>query len=198
MSTFFGFLSFICTIAFVIGMISPKIVLFFTARKSRGMVALVYLSAIFLFTLMSGATQTPEQKAAAERKDKESEKADSSKTAKTVGLSSEDDSISRLKVNLFKADSALSKFDGSAFRGSLLNLQLEIAIFWYDAKLIESAKEYPAADKEIKALAKKVEAKLSAVQIREFPVMRRDYIKVSSQNLWKTMARQADMGKQLC
>ena len=55
MSGFFGFLAFVLLICFIIGMIKPKLLVFWSKNKSRKAVCL-YLIPLFLFFIISVAT----------------------------------------------------------------------------------------------------------------------------------------------
>lgn len=58
MSTFFGILSFAAFVCFIIGMIKPQIIVFWTKKKSRGMASL-YLVACIIFGIIAGITGSP-------------------------------------------------------------------------------------------------------------------------------------------
>lgn len=70
MSSFFGFLLILSLIAFVVGMIKPKLVMRWAPeeKQKRKWVAIVSVVCIVLFSYLASATMTPEEKAAQQAK----------------------------------------------------------------------------------------------------------------------------------
>lgn len=95
----------------------------------------------------------------------------------------EETRITNAKEELQKEIDGLDAFDNSAYRGSVLALQIELALFSTLADMVNQHKDDP--NEEIQALALQLERKVSALQVREFPLIRKDYVSVLAKEMWE-------------
>jgi hypothetical protein len=70
-----------------------------------------------------------------------------------------------------------------ADRNSIDELQMDIVVFASWAKIIKEAEELE--DTEIKTLGNKLKSKVSKIQIREFPNLRKQYAKIVANKMWE-------------
>lgn len=101
---------------------------------------------------------------------------DTSAAEKSDKLKS-DELTKRFNIELKNIDT----FNGSTYRGTIENLQMELVVFSAWAKLIDEG----VNDKNNKDLALKLKNKVKALQIREFPLLRNEYSKIAGQKLWE-------------
>jgi len=89
-------------------------------------------------------------------------------------------------------DSLNKPFDGSVYRESVLALTLEVALFATWADLVERHK----ADKntEVTALVAELEAKVSALQVKEFPIIRKTYAAIMAKEMWENNIEVESLG----
>jgi vacuolar-type H+-ATPase subunit I/STV1 len=73
--------------------------------------------------------------------------------------------------------------DFSSYRGTIDALQLEIALFATWTKIIEDAEIYE--DEAINNLTQQLKSKVASIQIREFPILRKEYTKIVASKLWE-------------
>jgi hypothetical protein len=66
---------------------------------------------------------------------------------------------------------------------SVRNIELTAILFWSYALTVEKYKNH--TDSEIKNLALSLERKTSALQIKQFPIMRKEYTKLVDQTMWE-------------
>jgi uncharacterized FlaG/YvyC family protein len=71
----------------------------------------------------------------------------------------------------------------SNYRGTVESLQIEIALFATWAKIINEAEA--TNDPEILSLAKQLKSKVSAVQVKEYPILRKEYTKIVASKMWE-------------
>ena len=74
-------------------------------------------------------------------------------------------------------------FDNTHFRNSVVALRGEIVLFSAWAEAIKRAEE--SDNVEINKLAKKLKEKVVALQVKEFPMLRKEYAKIINKNLWE-------------
>ncbi|HEY0010690.1 MAG TPA: hypothetical protein VGB97_02105 [Candidatus Paceibacterota bacterium] len=92
--------------------------------------------------------------------------------------------VEAAKENIRREIASLNKpFDGSNFRGSVVAMQLEIALFGAYAKTVADYKQHP--DPEVKALANQMEAKVGQLQVSEFPKLRKAYADLIAKEMWE-------------
>ncbi|MDN5214962.1 hypothetical protein QQ020_22975 [Fulvivirgaceae bacterium BMA12] len=73
--------------------------------------------------------------------------------------------------------------DFSTYRGSVQSLQIELVLFGSWADIITKSEN--SKDLEIQSLAKQLRLKVMRLQIREFPKLRNEYVKVVNQKMWE-------------
>jgi hypothetical protein len=99
-------------------------------------------------------------------------------------LKAEEDKI-RQKEQLERELKSLSDgVDFSTYRGSIDNLQMELVLFSTWADIIRKAEN--SADKEVISLAKKLKSKVSRIQTKQFPILRKEYAKVVADKMWES------------
>jgi len=87
------------------------------------------------------------------------------------------------KDKLEKEISSVSSFDNSNFRGNIDNLIMEVVLFKAWAIQIQEAKS--DKNNEIVSLGQQLEDKVVQLQKKEFPLMRKEYEKLTSSILWE-------------
>jgi hypothetical protein len=75
-------------------------------------------------------------------------------------------------------------FDASAYRGDVLALQIEIALFAAWADIIEEYELYE--DAEVKSLVAELRQNVVTLQRKEFPLMRQNYAKTAGTLMWES------------
>lgn len=73
--------------------------------------------------------------------------------------------------------------DFSTYRGAIESLQMEIILFGTWAKIIKDGEA--SDDKDIQLLAKNLKTKVSNIQTKEFPILRKEYGKLLKNKLWE-------------
>lgn len=86
------------------------------------------------------------------------------------------------KNRLQKEIDDLIKFDGNTYREKVDSIQLEAVLFSAWAKLINEASNHD--NNEIKNLADSFKQKVTQIQVKEFPIMRKTYGNVTAKELW--------------
>lgn len=71
----------------------------------------------------------------------------------------------------------------SAYRGELLSLQTELLVFGAWKMLIDNAELDP--DPEVKKLGQRLKRRVVSHQVKEFPILRREYAKFAKSVLWE-------------
>lgn len=116
-------------------------------------------------------TFTPEELAERERRQEEAK------------IASEENRVKEIKEKLQREIDSLNKpFDSSLYRDSVLSLTLEVALFNAWAEMVEQHK----ADKnpEVISLVNQLESKASALQVKEFPLIRKTYAEIMAKEMW--------------
>ncbi|MFW0862067.1 MAG: hypothetical protein ACKKL6_00565 [Candidatus Komeilibacteria bacterium] len=114
----------------------------------------------------------------------EEQKAELEKTRKEAAEKAKTDQITKDKEQLQRElDSFNTPFDSSAYRGSADALTMEAVIFNVWAQLINEYKE--SSDLELKSMANQLEQKVSQLQVKEFPLMRKNYADMLAEKLWE-------------
>jgi hypothetical protein len=92
--------------------------------------------------------------------------------------------IEEKKKKIQKEIDSLNKpFDGSNFRGSLLSMQLELALFSSYATIAQEGKKH--FDIGVQNLAKELEKKISQLQVSEFPKLRKAFAEMIDKEMWE-------------
>ncbi|KGL59037.1 hypothetical protein [Polaribacter sp. Hel1_85] len=85
----------------------------------------------------------------------------------------------QLEREIKSIDEGIKFADGN----SIDELQMDIVVFATWAKIIKESEE--SKETEIKNLGKKLKAKVSRIQIREFPNLRKQYAKIVANKMWE-------------
>lgn len=124
MSLLFGLLSFAALICFIIGMINPKIIVFWTKKKSRGMASLYIVATVIFFvismaTIGTSGTSSTLDTSVGNSAVQSSNTVTSSiaatvyKVGDTVSIMSSGTKVGTLKINSVKATTERNQFDSS-------------------------------------------------------------------------------------
>jgi hypothetical protein len=73
--------------------------------------------------------------------------------------------------------------DFSSYRGTIDALQLELVLFAAWTNIIEDAEIHE--DAEIKNLTSQLKSKVTSIQVREFPILRKEYAKIVDRKMWE-------------
>ena len=171
----FTLILFVSLVLFIIGIISPKVGLFwYKGERTRQFAAVVYFIGSVVALAGVGITAPDSDTSAA--------------TADTQTLENSEEATDQLsnlqiKKSLEREIQSIKTFDGSKYRGSLDQLQLELIVFGAWSHVIAMAEE--RNDPELTALATKLRKDISALQQMEFPLMRVDYSKIVGKTVWE-------------
>lgn len=86
----------------------------------------------------------------------------------------------QLKRELKSIDEGI---DFSSYRETVESLQIEIVLFGSWAKTIADGKG--SDDTEINKLANQLNSKVAKLQVREFPILRKEYAKIVAEKMWE-------------
>lgn len=89
----------------------------------------------------------------------------------------------KLKNSLEDYVKDIDDYDFSKFRGSIELLEGELIQFAIWGKLVEKGED--SDDEEIQKLAKQLKTKVTRVQTREFPIIRKEYAKIAANKMWE-------------
>ncbi|MDD3285347.1 MAG: hypothetical protein PHG95_01825 [Patescibacteria group bacterium] len=78
---------------------------------------------------------------------------------------------------------SIGKFDNTKYRGTPENLAFEVALFKVWAIEIQEAKN--DSNQEVKNIGQQLENKVKQLQIKEFPLMRKEYGSLIGKKLWE-------------
>lgn len=91
--------------------------------------------------------------------------------------------VQELTAQLKTAISNVEQYDGSAYHGSVVEIQTQVSIFSTLAKLAkETAQD---EDVGIRTLSRDLSAKLSRMQVREFPILRKAWADLVKEKVWE-------------
>jgi len=91
----------------------------------------------------------------------------------------------KLKEQLQREITSFDKpFDNSSYRNTVEGIQMEVVIFSVWAGMIGKGEN--STDEENKKLAASLKNKVTAIQIKEFPQMRKSYAKAAAEKLWES------------
>lgn len=125
-------------------------------------------------------TFTPEELAEREQQKAAAEQARKDAQAKAAQAQAD-----QIKQQLQKElDSFNKPFDNTSYRGNKDSLMLELVLFGAWAKMVNENKNNP--DPGVRAMAQELEKKVSALQVKEFPLMRKAYGDVVAQGVWES------------
>lgn len=167
-----------CILLFFIGVISPKTALFwYKGERTRKFAAVFYFFVSVVSLVGIGITASDTDTIAATSPDSE--------TISTDELKDEDDQLSNLQIkeSLEREIEGIKTFDNSKYRGSVDKLQLELIIFGAWAHTINMAEG--RNDPELTALATKLRKAVTALQKKEYPLMRADYSQIVGKTVWE-------------
>lgn len=88
------------------------------------------------------------------------------------------------KIESIKKEiNSIDKFDNTKYRGTPENLALEVVLFKAWAIEIQEAKNND--NQEVKNIGQQLESKVKQLQIKEFPIMRKEYGDLIGKKLWE-------------
>lgn len=92
--------------------------------------------------------------------------------------------IVQKKVESIKKEiNLIDKFDNTKYRGTPENLALEVGLFKAWAVVIRDAKN--SENQEVKNVGQQLENKVKQLQVKEFPLMRKEYSDLIGKTLWE-------------
>ncbi|NER17016.1 hypothetical protein [Spongiivirga citrea] len=97
--------------------------------------------------------------------------------------------IEKLKKEL----ASIKSFNGDEYRGHVSSLIIEVALFSTWGKMAKEAKM--ENNQVIKKLRQDISINLKKLQIREFPKIRVEYVKILKKKLWETNIEVVSFGK---
>lgn len=142
----------------------------------------IYLIAIILFSFFGPSKEEIESK----RMEKEIKAADEEKEQIKKDSIAKIELIKNLPNDLRKTIEDIKAVDFSKFRGSSANLQLELNLFNEWRKLIEEVENTSNnSTEETKNLVQKLKNTVQNIQTKEFPILRKEYIKEAKKIMWE-------------
>ena len=138
-----------------------------------------------IFTIEAkNASKVDTQKLTINRTFTEAEIAEREQQEAEAKVEREEKRVVEAKEKLQKElDSLAGPFDNSVYRDSVLALQIELALFSTWADMIDTYSK--DSNEELQALATELKRKVSALQIKEFPLIRKDYVSVLAKEMWE-------------
>jgi hypothetical protein len=122
---------------------------------------------------------TEEEKIEYEKKKEAEERARKEALAKAA-----EKRIGEVKQQIQRELDALKKpFDNSIYRGSKEVLMMETVLFGLWANMIEEHKNNP--DPGVKSMVNELKRKVSQLQVKEFPLMRKEYVGIIGKVIWE-------------
>lgn len=102
--------------------------------------------------------------------------------------------LTQLKEKLSRELASVNEgIDFSIYRESIDFLQIELAIFGTWAKMIQEGTT--SKNMDIQKLAKEIQTKVSKIQIKEFPILRKAYSEIVSKKMWENDIEVSSSGK---
>ena len=74
--------------------------------------------------------------------------------------------------------------DLSSYKGNITSVQMGLVLYAAYASIIKEGKE--SSDEENKKLADQLQKKVTARQVKEFPILRKNYAEVAAEKLWES------------
>ena len=193
MDNLFALLILISLVLLVIGLIKPTSSLFwYKKERTRKKSALVYGGLTILFFILFGVATDRKKVDALSNKEQQTtasstkkEDPNNSKNSTTASSSTKDDlnGTEKTKEQLKRELASFEKpYDNSSYQGTIEAVQMELVLFGAYANIIKEGKDSP--DEENKKLADQLQKKVTARQVKEFPVLRKNYAKVAAEKLW--------------
>ncbi len=106
----------------------------------------------------------------------------------------EQEKLTLIKAKLLRELESIDEgIDFSIYRESIDFLQIELALFGTWAKMIQEGTVSKNTD--IQNLAKELKTKVSKIQIKEFPLLRKEYSQIISKKMWKNDIEVSSSGK---
>lgn len=213
MTTFLSFLILALFIALIVGLVKPQLVLPWTTKPSRIKVLSYWILATFFVGILIVATEKPEDlaKSNIEAAQKHINQGDYSAAIARLKRINKDNTLYPEAQKLIQKIDSLRKIeekktleenrskqieqlkreissinhgiDFSTYRGTIESLQMELILFGAWATMIKEGEK--SDDPEIQKLAKQLKEKVTKLQIKEFPVLRKEYAKILAQKLWE-------------
>lgn len=197
MDNLFALLVLASLVLLIIGLFKPATSLFWDKKKrTRKKSSLVYGGLTILFFILFGVTSDRKKADTANNKEvktttatsTKNEEPDNSKsstepssTAATEELNSSEKTKEQLKRELASFD---KPYDNSSYQGTIESVQMGLILYGVYANIIKEGKDSP--DEENKKLADQLQKKVTARQVKEFPVLRKNYAKVAAEKLWES------------
>lgn len=95
-----------------------------------------------------------------------------------------EEELSKQKEQLEREINSINKgVDFSTYRGSIESMQYELVMFSTWAKIIDDAES--TENSELKNLASQLKTKVASLQIKEFPLLRKEYTKIAAKIMWE-------------
>ncbi len=188
MENLFVLLTLASLVFLVIGLFKPTTSIFWDKKDpTRKKSALVYGSLTILFFILFGVTSdnikadklsNKGQKISAQSTTKEEETVNANIP---IELSASTVTKEQLKREIASFD---KPYDNTSYQGSIESVQMGLVLFGAYASIIRKGKDSP--DEENKKLADQLQKKVTARQVKDFPVLRKNYAKVAAENLWES------------
>jgi ribosome-binding protein aMBF1 (putative translation factor) len=75
-------------------------------------------------------------------------------------------------------------YDNSSYQGTIESVQMGLVLYAAYANIIKEGKE--STDEENRKLADQLQKKVTVRQVKEFPILRKNYAKVAAEKLWES------------
>lgn len=146
-------------------------------RRKKTMLLIGGIGLFFLFIVISGALSDDDP--SKEIVQGISQESDNFPTASTL---SKAESLKGSLLRELKSDVFTKGFSAN-YRHDVKALQMELVVFAGWREIIDDAESF--GDPEIKKLSKTLKDKVIALQRKEFPMLRKEYVKLAGEVLWE-------------
>lgn len=196
MDNLFALLVLASLVLLVIGLFKPATSLFWDKKeRTRKRSALAYGGLTILFFILFGVTSDRKKADTANNKEIKTTTASSTKnedpdnsknSTETSSLATEEVNSSEKTKNQLKRELASfdKPYDNSSYQGTITSVQMGLVLYAAYANIIKEGKDSP--DEENKKLAVQLQKKVTARQVKEFPILRKNYAKVAAEKLWES------------
>lgn len=142
----------------------------------------IYLIGIILFAFLGPNKEETESK----RIEKETKAATEEKEQIKKDSIAKIELVNNLPNDIQKTIEDINEVEFDKFRGSVDNLILELNLFNEWRKLIEETEEISSeGTEEAKQMAQKLKKTVQNIQAKEFPILRKEYLKEAKKTMWE-------------
>jgi rRNA maturation endonuclease Nob1 len=173
----------------IIGLVNPSKILRWSKKPTKLKVLLWWLLINFIIVITFSlllSNENNDSHPVDENKEEIKSNIDDDNTIQKNQIIVEETEDEKIKEQLLREIESIDKgIDFSTYHNAskIEILQLELALFNAWASTIKNGEV--SGDVEVQGLAKKLKIKVSNIQIKEFPLLRKQYVKIMAKLLWE-------------